>query len=101
MNMIDLENKVANDNQQNKPFLIEHSEDALIAELMIKLNAFVSIEAAEKITTLDKTTQYRERIKGRFPKPVCITHLGRRKGYRIQDLAKWSENPSCYRANSH
>lgn len=86
----------ANDNQLNEPLLIKHTEDALVAELMLKMNAFVSIETAEKLTTLDKTTQYRERIKGRFPKPETITHLGRRKGYRIQDLVRWSENPSEY-----
>ncbi|MEQ8627092.1 hypothetical protein [Ekhidna sp.] len=95
--MEEIENHtVANDNVEAEPLLIEHTEDALVAELMLKMNAFVSIETAEKLTTLDKTTQYRERIKGRFPKPETITHLGRRKGYRIQDLIKWSENPARY-----
>ena len=96
MTMNDLQHKTANDNSQGETPFLEHRNDALMAELMIKMNAFVSIEAAEKLTTLDKTTQYRERVKGRFPKPVTITHLGRRKGYRIQDLVKWSENPSAY-----
>lgn len=94
--MDELTTKVANDNLDNEQLLLEHSNDKLIAELMLKMNAFVSIEAAEKITTLDKTTQYRERVKGRFPKPVTITHLGRRKAYRIQDLVKWSDNPTSY-----
>ena len=80
----------------NKPHLIEEGDDTLIAELIIRTNAFVSIEAAERITTLDKTTQYRERVKGRFPKPEPITLLGRRKGYRIQELIKWIDNPTSY-----
>tara|TARA_Y100001949_G_C15708537_1_gene209893 strand:- start:134 stop:418 length:285 start_codon:yes stop_codon:yes gene_type:complete len=80
----------------NRPQLIEAGDDKLIAEIMIRTNAFVSIEATEKITTLDKTTQYRERIKGRFPKPEPITRLGRRKGYRIQDLIKWIDDPTHY-----
>lgn len=66
-------------------------------DLMIKLNAFISIEMAERITTLDKTTQYRERVKGRFPPLTPITSLGRRKGYRIQELKKWLDDPSSYR----
>lgn len=88
----------ANDNLENELPVLDHRSDTLIAELMLKMNAFVSIEAAEKLTTLDKTTQYRERIKGRFPKPVNITHLGRRKGYRIQDLLEWSKNPRAYKS---
>ena len=66
-------------------------ESAIIAELMIKLNGFVSIEVAETITTLNKTTQYRERRKGKFPIPVEITSSGRRKAYRINDLIEWLE----------
>ncbi len=66
-------------------------EASIIAELMIKLNCFVSIEVAETITTLDKTTQYRERRKGKFPTPVEITSSGRRKAYRINDLIDWLE----------
>ena len=99
MNMDKLKMKTANDNLENQPLLLEHTDDTLIAELMLKMNAFVSIEVAEKLTTLDKTTQYRERVKGRFPKPQSITHLGRRKAYRIQDLVKWSENPSNFQAS--
>ena len=52
---------------------------------------------AEIITTLDKTTQYRERMKGRFPKLIPLTSQGRRKGYRLQDLRQWMENPRAYR----
>ena len=78
------------------PLLDNVNETDVLAALMIKLNAFVSISATEKITTLDKTTQYRERLKGRFPRLVSLTHEGRRKGYRIQDLKKWLENPSEY-----
>ena len=65
------------------------NEAAIIAELMMKMNGFVSIEAAETITTLDKTTQYRERRKGKFPAPIEITSSGRRKAYRINDLLSW------------
>ncbi len=64
-------------------------EASIIAELMIRLNGFVSIEIAETITTLDKTTQYRERRKGKFPTPVEITSSGRRKAYRVNDLIEW------------
>ena len=93
--MDELETTIKSDHFDYDPLmLLEHTDDRLIAEILIKMNGFVSIEAAEKLTTLDKTTQYRERVKGRFPKPQTITHLGRRKAYRIQDLIKWSQNPA-------
>ncbi|GAB5522845.1 MAG: hypothetical protein Roseis2KO_07170 [Roseivirga sp.] len=94
------ENKphIANDNLYTDLPILEHRNDALIAELLLKMNAFVSIEAAEKLTTLEKSTQYRERVKGRFPKLESITHLGRRKGYRILDLVEWSNNPKTYKS---
>ena len=64
------------------------------------MNAFVSIEVAEKLTTLDKTTQYRERINNRFPTPESITFKGRRKAYRIQDLLEWTKDPINYRTSA-
>ncbi len=78
-------------NNQEHPLILGQAETeaAIIAELMIKMNGFVSIEAAETITTLDKTTQYRERRKGKFPTPIEITSSGRRKAYRINDLMEW------------
>ena len=81
----------------NFPLLDNFNEAGVLAALMIKLNAFVSIAAAEKITTLDKITQYRERSKGNFPKPVSITSLGRRKAYRLNDLQKWLDDPENYK----
>ena len=78
--------------------LIDKEDDAdSFASLMLEMNAFVSIDTAEKITTLDKTTQYRERIKGRFPRLHVITARGRRKAYHIQDLLEWIKDPVNYR----
>ncbi|GAB5527496.1 MAG: hypothetical protein Roseis2KO_53680 [Roseivirga sp.] len=68
----------------------------LLSALLIDLNAFVSIEDAEVITTLDKTTQYRLRKQGHFPSLIQITPQGRRKGYRMKDLKKWLVNPLDY-----
>lgn len=78
-------------NNLSSSFLLEGSsnEAAVLAELMIKMNGYISIEAAESLTTLDKTTQYRERLKGKFPKPEEITSSGRRKAYRVNDLMAW------------
>ncbi len=67
-------------------------EDRFISSLMLEMNAFVTIELAERITTLDKTTQYRERKKGSFPQLVSITSQGRRKAYRLQDLKAWIDS---------
>lgn len=71
----------------------ENRDAKVIASLLIQMNGFLSIEDAEHLTTLDKTTQYRERKKGRFPTPVEITGSGRRKAYRIKDLIDWLKNP--------
>ena len=78
------------------PFITTETDEAVIAALMIKLNAYVSIGVAKRLTTLDKTTQYRERIKGNFPQLVSLTPQGRRKAYRIQDLKKWLDDPEGY-----
>ena len=83
--------------ENNSVILIDPDEEAeVVAHLLLKMNAFVSIKTAEIATTLDKMTQYRERKEGRFPKLVSLTHHGRRKAYRIQDLKNWLENPSEY-----
>ncbi len=80
-------------------FLVDNiTIESVFAELLMKLDGFVSIELAEKLTTLDKTTQYRERNKGKFPQLVTISSMGRRKGYRIQDLHEWIKNPAEYRS---
>lgn len=84
--------------ENNSVILIDPDEEAeVVAQLLLKMNAFVSIKTAEIATTLDKTTQYRERKEGRFPKLVSLTHHGRRKAYRIQSLKDWLENPSEYK----
>lgn len=81
----------------NDVILIDPDEEAeVVAHLLLKLNAFVSIKTAEIATTLDKATQYRERKAGNFPKLIPLTHHGRRKAYRLQDLKKWLEDPSSY-----
>ncbi len=83
--------------ENNTVVLIDPDEEAeIVAHLLLKMNAFVSIKTAEIATTLDKMTQYRERKEGRFPKLVSLTHHGRRKAYRIQDLKNWLENPNEY-----
>lgn len=83
--------------ENNSVILIDPEEEAeVVAHLLLKMNAFVSIKTAEIATTLDKATQYRERKEGHFPKLVSLTRHGRRKAYRIQDLKNWLENPSQY-----
>lgn len=71
-------------------------KNEIIVGLLLEMNAFASIKTAEIATTLDKTTQYRERKAGRFPKLHSLTLHGRRKAYKIQDLKNWLENPTGY-----
>jgi len=81
----------------NDVILIDPDEETkVVAELLLNLNAFVSIKTAEIATTLDKVTQYRERKAGRFPRLYTITRGGQRKAYRLRDLKNWLENPACY-----
>ncbi len=88
--------------ENNSVILIDPDEEAkVVAHLLMELNAFVSIKTAELASTLDKTTQYRERKAGRFPKLYVLTHHGRRKAYRIQDLKNWLEDPAHYRQTLH
>ncbi|MGB3464083.1 MAG: hypothetical protein WBA74_02395 [Cyclobacteriaceae bacterium] len=67
---------------------------------LIETNAFVSIDVVSKLTTLDKSTQYRQRIAGRFPPLHNITPTGRRKAYRIKDIMTWMKDPLNYIANN-
>ena len=77
--------------------LIDPDEETkVVTQLLIDMNAFISIKTTEIATTLNKTTQYRERKAGRFPKLHSITALGQRKAYRIQDVKRWLENPVGY-----
>jgi hypothetical protein len=86
--------------QNNQIVLIDpDQEDKVIAHLLLEMNAFVSVKTAETATTLDKVTQYRERKAGRFPELISLTHHGRRKAYRIQDLIRWIENPQQYKTS--
>lgn len=78
---------------RDKLLFIDEMESSVLVELMIRLDGFISIEDAEKITTLDKTTQYRQRRKGHFPIPIEITASGRRKAYRVSDIIEWLNNP--------
>ncbi len=87
--------------ENNSVILIDPDEEPkVVAHLLLEMNAFVSIKTAEIATTLDKTTQYRERMKGKFPNLVPLTEQGRRKAYRIQDLKNWLENPVEYAPNA-
>jgi len=87
--------------KNNSVILIDPDEEVkVVAALMENMNAFISIKTAEIMTTLDKTTQYRERIEGRFPKLIVLNHHGRRKAYRIQDLKDWLNNPANYKQAS-
>ena len=84
----------------NDVILIDPDEEAeVVAHLLLKMNAFASVKTAEIATTLDKMTQYRERKVGRFPKLVSLTHHGRRKAYRIQDLRNWIDDPENYKSS--
>ena len=86
--------------QNNQVILIDPEEEPkVVAELLLKMNAFVSIKTAEIATTLDKVTQYRERKAGRFPKLYSITYHGQRKAYKIQDLQNWLEAPQSYKSS--
>lgn len=85
--------------ENNSVILIDPDEEVkVVARLMLDMNAFVSIKTAELATTLDKMTQYRERKAGRFPKLHSLTHHGRRKAYKIQDLKNWLESPLEYKS---
>lgn len=75
-----------------------NTQKEVIASLLLEMNAFVSIDVVEIMTTLDKTTQYRFRIDNRFPPLETITAKGRRKAYRLQDVQKWLDNPIGYRS---
>ncbi len=85
--------------KNNGVILIDPDEEPkIIAALMENMNAFLSIKSVEFMTTLDKTTQYRERKEGRFPKLHSLTHHGRRKAYRINDLKEYLIDPQNYKS---
>lgn len=87
--------------ENNGVILIDpDQEKKIVIGLLLEMNAFASIKTAEILTTLDKTTQYRERKAGRFPKLHNLTHHGRRKAYKIQDLKNWIESPENYQQTS-
>jgi predicted DNA-binding transcriptional regulator AlpA len=79
------------------PYLDEKTDEMVIAKLMIAMDAFCSVWVAEQLTSLDKSTQYRQRTKGQFPLLKKLTPEGRRKGYKLQDLKKWLDDPLGYR----
>lgn len=82
----------------NDLVLIDPDEEAeVVAHLMLKMNAFISVRTAELATTLDKVTQARERKSGRFPKLYKLSSNVRRKAYRINDIKSYLENPTEYR----
>ena len=85
----------------NDVILIDPDEEAkVVAELLLSMNAFVSIKTAEIATTLDKVTQYRMRKEKRFPQLYRLNHHGYRKAYKIQDLKNWLENPVSYQQSA-
>lgn len=84
--------------ENNSVVLIDPDEEAeVVANLLIRMNAFVSIKTAEIATTLDGTTQALERMEGKFPKLVHLTSDGNHRAYRIHDLRKWLDNPVQYK----
>ena len=86
--------------ENNGVILIDpDQEKEIVIGLLLEMNAFASIKTAEILTTLDKTTQYRMRKAKQFPKLHSLTHHGRRKGYKIQDLQNWIDDPAGY--NNH
>ena len=76
------------------PYIDEKTDEMVIASLMIKLNAFVSIETVEKLTGLSRATQYRKRKNGDFPSLVRLSPNGNHKAYRIRDIQKWLKSQS-------
>lgn len=78
-----------NTRDTNFPYITEKTDETVIAALMVKLNASFSVATVERITSLDKTNQYRKRLNGTFPQLVNLSQQGRRKAYRIADLKKW------------
>jgi len=85
----------------NDIILIDPDEEIkIVAELFFNMNAFVSIKTAEIATTLDKVTQYRMSKDGVFPRLVVLNHHKRRKAYRLNDLARWLENPLDYKQSN-
>lgn len=85
--------------ENNGVILIDpDQEKEIVIGLLLETNAFVSIKTAEILTTLDKTTQYRERKEGHFPKLVSLTHHGRRKAYRINELRDYLNDPQNYKS---
>ncbi len=86
--------------ENNGVILIDPQEETkVVAELLLRMNAFISIPTAEIATTMSEAMQYRERNEGRFPQLVNLNHHGRRKAYRIQELAKWLEDPLNYQCS--
>ncbi len=85
--------------ENNSVILIDPEEEPkVVAALMENMNAFVSIRTVEIMTTLDKMTQYRERKEGRFPQLTPLTHHGKRKAYRINDLKDYLNDPQNYKS---
>ena len=73
--------------ENNQIILIDPEEEPkVVAELLLRMNAFASIKTAEIATTLDKVTQLHS-----------ITFHGQRKAYKIQDLKNWLEAPQSYK----
>ncbi|HBP47788.1 AlpA family transcriptional regulator [Pseudomonas sp.] len=58
---------------------------------MIKLDRFIREKDVLEITSLSRTTLWREVKRGRFPKPVVIS--AGRVGWRESALATWQQNP--------
>ena len=81
----------------NGVILIDPDEERkVVTQLLIDMNAFMSVKTAEIATTLDKTTQYRKRKAGCFPMLHDLNHHGSRKAYRIKDIQDWLLNPLDY-----
>jgi predicted DNA-binding transcriptional regulator AlpA len=69
-------------------------EDDLSAELLLRLNAFMSERAVMRATSLSRTSLHRKRLAGEFPEPESISEG--RVAYRIRDIEAWLQNPQSW-----
>ncbi len=63
----------------------------LNAELMLRLNAFLSERDVLQVTSLSRASLHRKRLAGAFPEPEEISDG--RVAYRIRDIEAWLQNP--------
>ncbi|PRW96443.1 AlpA family transcriptional regulator [Pseudomonas fragi] len=62
----------------------------------LKLDRFIREKDVLGLTSLSRTTLWREVKRGRFPKPIAIS--AGRVGWRESALAAWQLNPEQWKA---